>query len=140
MPSIFTKIINREIPAYIVYEDDKVIAFLDISPIELGHTLLVSKNEVDNWLDVLPEDYLAVQNLAQKLGKAISKSVSKSVSNNSGFERIGQLVDGRQMPHFHLHLIPIMEDKEITHNMSKRLTFSPEQMQEIQTQIIKNLE
>jgi histidine triad (HIT) family protein len=136
MSSIFTKIINREIPAYIVYEDDKVIAFLDISPIELGHTLLVSKNEVDNWLDISPEDYLAVQTVAQNIGKAISKSVF----GNPKFERIGQLVDGRQMPHFHLHLIPIIEGNEITHNMSKRLTFTNLQMQTIQAQIINNLE
>ena len=105
MSSVFTKIINREIMAYIIYEDDKVIAFLDQYPLQLGHVLIVSKAEVDNWLDIDVTDYLAVHKVAQNIGKAISKSMLE----NLGFERIGQMVDGRAVPHFHLHLIPLFE-------------------------------
>lgn len=136
MPSIFTKIINREIPAYIVYEDDSVVAFLDQFPLELGHTLIVTKIEIDNWLSVSHQDYLALQSISQKIGQAISKSLSQI----KGFERIGQMVDGRAVPHFHLHLIPLFQGQEITHNEKNRKQFTLEQMQDIQTKIINNLE
>jgi histidine triad (HIT) family protein len=136
MSSIFTKIINRQIPALIVYEDDQVIAFLDQFPLQLGHVLIVCKAEIDNWLDVSAQDYLAIHQVAQKIGLAISKSVKQT----QGFQRIGQMVDGRAVPHFHLHLIPLFEGQEITHNEKIRLTFSPDQMQAIQAKIIGNLE
>jgi histidine triad (HIT) family protein len=136
MSSIFSKIINREIPAYIVYEDDKVIAFLDLFPLQLGHVLLVTKKQINNWLDVSNENYLAVHKVAQKIGHAISKSVQ----NGDGYERVGQMVDGRAVPHFHLHLIPLFEGQEITHNEKIRKTFTTKQMQEIQAKIISNLE
>ncbi len=135
MSSIFTKIINRDIPAYIVYEDDNVLAFLDILPMQLGHTLLVSKVEVDNWLEITLENYLAMQSVAQNIGRAIFKSTE----DTPNFERIGQLVDGRMVPHFHLHLIPLYQGQEITHNEKKRKSFTVTQMQEIQTKIINNL-
>jgi histidine triad (HIT) family protein len=136
MSSIFTKIINREIPANIIYEDDKVIAFLDKFPLELGHVLIVTKDEVNNWLEVSNESYLSVHSVAQRIGLAISKSIEST----SRFQRIGQMVDGRAVAHFHLHLIPLFAGQEITHNEKIRKTFSPEQMQEIQTKIINNLE
>ena len=136
MSSIFTKIINREILAYIVYEDDKVIAFLDQFPLELGHCLIIAKVEVNNWLDIPTKDYLAVHSIAQKIGIAISKSISQT----QDFQRIGQMVDGRAVPHFHLHLIPLYKGQEITHNEKNRKTFTTQQMQEIQTKIISNLD
>jgi histidine triad (HIT) family protein len=136
MSSIFTKIINGEIPCYKIYEDDKVFGFLDAFPMELGHVLLVSKKEIDNWLDVPHEDYLAIHSVAQKIGKAISNSVN----SNESFERIGQMVDGRAVPHFHLHLVPLYEGQEITHNTDIRKKFTPEQMSQIQSKIIQNLE
>lgn len=136
MPSIFTKIINREVPAYIVYENDKVIAFLDQFPMELGHVLVVSKTEVDNWLDVAADDYSCVHLVTQKIGLAMAKSLNQL----QGLERIGQMVDGRAVPHFHLHLIPLFEGREITHNEKIRKTFTDAQMQEIQAKIISNLD
>jgi histidine triad (HIT) family protein len=136
MPSIFTKIINGKIPCYKVYEDERVFAFLDAFPMELGHTLIIVKNEVNNWLDVSHEDYIAIHQVAQNIGKAIARSISRS----KGFERIGQMVDGRAVPHFHLHLIPLFEGQEITHNEQTRKSFSPEQMSDIQSKIIQNLE
>jgi histidine triad (HIT) family protein len=136
MPSIFTKIINREISAYIIYEDDKVIAFLDQFPLQLGHTLIVTKNEIDNWLEVSHQDYMAIQSVSQKIGQAICESINQM----KDFERVGQMIDGRAVPHFHLHLIPLFQGQEITHNEKNRKQFTPEQMLNIQAQIIKNLE
>jgi histidine triad (HIT) family protein len=136
MSSIFTKIINRELPALIVYEDDKVIAFLDQYPLQLGHTLIVTKVEINNWLDLDSQDYIAVQTVAQRIGRAISKSIDQT----TGFERIGQMVDGRAVPHFHLHLIPLFEGQDINEHEQNRKTFKAEQMQDIQAKIISNLE
>ncbi|MCB0497789.1 MAG: HIT family protein [Cyclobacteriaceae bacterium] len=99
MASIFTRIVNREIPAYIVAEDTKHIAFLDINPLVMGHTLVVPKNEVDYIYD-LPDSELAELHLfAKKVAGAIKESVS--------CERIGVTVIGLEVPHTHIHLIPI---------------------------------
>jgi histidine triad (HIT) family protein len=135
MSSIFTKIIKGEIPCYKIYEDDKIFAFLDAFPMELGHTLIVTKKEIDNWLNVPYEDYQAIHNIAQKIGEAISDSIS----NVSGFERIGQMVDGRAVPHFHLHLVPLHHGQEITHNTELRKSFTSGQMTAVQNKIIQNL-
>jgi histidine triad (HIT) family protein len=136
MSSIFTKIINGEIPCYKIYEDEKVFAFLDINPMALGHTLITTKQETNNWLDLSREDYIAVHEVAQKIAKAIADSLV----NEKNFERIGQLVDGRLVPHFHLHLVPLFGGKEITHNIDLRLNLTQEQMSEIQSKIIQKLE
>jgi histidine triad (HIT) family protein len=99
MPSIFTKIINREIPGYIVAEDDRYIAFLDINPLVLGHTLVVPKQEVDFIFD-LDDDTLAGLNVfAKKVALAIKKAVP--------CKRIGVAVIGLEIPHTHVHLVPM---------------------------------
>ncbi len=99
MPSIFTKIINREIPGYIVAEDDRYIAFLDINPLVLGHTLVVPKQEVDFIFD-LDDDTLAGLNVfAKKVAHAIKKAVP--------CRRIGVAVIGLEVPHTHVHLVPM---------------------------------
>jgi len=99
MASIFTKIINREIPGYIVAEDERYIAFLDINPLVLGHTLVVPKKEVDYIFD-LDNDTLAGINLfAKKVANAIQQAVP--------CERIGVSVIGLEVPHAHVHLIPM---------------------------------
>lgn len=99
MPSIFTKIINREIPGYIVAEDDRYIAFLDINPLVLGHTLVVPKQEVDFIFD-LDDDTLAGLNVfAKKVAHAIKKAVA--------CKRIGVAVIGLEIPHTHVHLVPM---------------------------------
>jgi len=97
--SIFTKIINREIPAHIVAEDDNYLAFLDINPLVMGHTLVVPKKEVDYIFD-LDEDTLGgLHNFSKKVAKAIEKAVP--------CVRIGVTVIGLEVPHAHVHLIPI---------------------------------
>ena len=97
--SIFTKIINGQIPCHKLYEDDLVIAFLDINPVRTGHTLIVPKIQIDYFTDVPENYYQAVFSLAQRLAPAIEKAL--------GVGRIGLSVVGTEVPHFHLHLIPI---------------------------------
>ncbi len=99
MASIFTKIINGEIPSYKIYEDDKYLAFLDIRPMAKGHTLLIPKVEIDYIFDLDEDtlsDYLPV---AKKIAKAIESIVT--------CERVGIAVVGLEVPHAHVHLIPI---------------------------------
>lgn len=99
MPSVFTKIINREIPAHVVAEDDQFIAFLDINPLVKGHTLVVPKVETDYFFD-LEDDTLAALNIfCKKVARAIEKEVSCL--------RVGVCVLGLEVPHAHVHLIPL---------------------------------
>lgn len=99
MASIFTRIINREIPANIVAEDDRFIAFLDINPLVVGHTLVVPKKEVDYIFD-LEDSTLADMNLfAKKVAKAVRAAVP--------CKRIGVAVIGLEVPHTHVHLVPM---------------------------------
>ena len=99
MSSIFSKIINKEIPAYIILEDKNNIAFMDIFPIQRGHVLVVPKIEVDNIIDLPLESYLSLFSFAKK----VSHSIQKVVSCN----RIGISVIGLEVPHAHIHLVPI---------------------------------
>ena len=99
MASIFTRIINREIPAHIVAEDNEHIAFLDINPLTLGHSLVIPKKEVDYIYDLSDNDLIALQLFAKKVARAIEDSVD--------CERIGIAVIGLEVPHAHIHLIPI---------------------------------
>jgi histidine triad (HIT) family protein len=99
MASIFTRIINREIPAYIVAEDDKHIAFLDINPLVIGHTLAVPKKEVDYIFDLDDETLAGLNLFAKKVALAIGKAVP--------CKRVGVSVIGLEVPHTHIHLIPM---------------------------------
>jgi histidine triad (HIT) family protein len=99
MPSIFSRIIKREIPGHIVAENDKFIAFLDIMPMVLGHTLVVPKQEVDYIFDLSEDQLGEITVFAKKVGKAI-ESVVKC-------KRIGIAVIGLEVPHAHVHLIPM---------------------------------
>ena len=99
MPSIFTRIINREIPGYIVAENDEAIAFLDINPLNEGHTLVVPKVEVDKLFDLDEDTYLKLQAFTHQVAKAIEKAVPCL--------RVGVAVVGLEVPHAHIHLIPL---------------------------------
>ena len=99
MASIFTKIIAGEIPSYKIYEDEYTFAFLDINPINLGHTLVVPKIEVDLFHEVPEPYYSAVFKLAKKLAPAIEKA--------TGCIRVGTIIAGFDVPHFHYHLVPM---------------------------------
>ncbi|MHA7102121.1 HIT family protein [Roseivirga pacifica] len=99
MASIFTKIINREIPGYIVAENDDAIAFLDINPLNEGHTLVVPKKEVDKLFDLDEATYLKLQAFAYKVSQAIAAAIPCL--------RVGVAVVGLEVPHAHIHLIPL---------------------------------
>jgi len=106
MASIFTKIINGELPCYKIVGDDHFIAFLDIDPNAKGHTLCVPKKEVDKLLDLDEETYLGLMQFARKVGLAIEKTL---VCN-----RVGMSVIGLEVPHVHVHLIPLNEMKDMS--------------------------
>ncbi|NND80453.1 MAG: HIT family protein, partial [Maribacter sp.] len=99
MASIFTKIINGEIPCYKIAEDDNFFAFLDINPNAKGHTLCIPKVEVDKIMDLDEETYMGLMAFSRKVGKAIEASIDCN--------RVGITVIGLEVPHVHVHLIPL---------------------------------
>jgi histidine triad (HIT) family protein len=99
MSSIFTKIIKGEIPSYKVAEDDNFIAFLDVNPNAKGHTLCVPKQEINKIFDMEENHYLALMQFSRKVAKAVEKTVP--------CKRIGMAVIGLEVPHVHVHLIPL---------------------------------
>ena len=119
MATIFTKIINREIPAYIVAEDEHYLAFLDINPLVKGHTLVIPKVAVDYIFDLEDETLSGLHLFAKKVAKAIEKVVP--------CERIGVTVIGLEVPHAHVHLIPIASMGDMNFANAK-LTFTSEEM------------
>ena len=114
MSSIFTKIINGEIPCYKVAEDDRFFAFLDIDPNSKGHTLCVPKLEVDKILDLDEETYLGLMKFSRKVGLAIEKTIDCN--------RVGMSVIGLEVPHVHVHLIPIKVMKDMTFRRKVSMT------------------
>ena len=105
MATIFTRIIQGEIPAYKVAEDDKYYAFLDINPLSIGHTLVVPKAAVDYIFDLDDEIYSGLWQFAKKVGKAVENVVS--------CKRIGLVVLGIEIPHAHIHIIPLNSESDI---------------------------
>ena len=129
MPSIFTKIIDGEIPCYKITEDDDFIAFLDINPNARGHTLCIPKKEINRIFEMEEAHYLALMKFSRKVARALEKTVS--------CDRIGVSVIGLEVPHVHVHLIPINEMKEMTFQHKVELT--TEEMGVLAEAIQKNL-
>lgn len=129
MSSIFSKIINGEIDSYKISEDDKHIAFLDAMPLVKGHTLVVPKKEVDLIFDLDSEDYKDLWAFTQNIAKQIKKAVS--------CKRVGVAVVGLEVPHAHIHLIP-MNSVEDLNFKNERLVLSSDEYREIQHSIINN--
>jgi len=126
MATIFSKIISGEIPAYKVAEDDRFLAFLDISPLAKGHTLVIPKQEVDYVFDL--SDELLSDLLV--FAKGVAKKVEKAVP----CKRIGVTVIGLEVPHTHIHLIPINSVSDM--NFAKpKLSFSEKEMKEVAEKI-----
>ncbi|HEX9832398.1 MAG TPA: HIT family protein [Mycobacterium sp.] len=98
MASVFTKIINGELPGRFVYEDDDIVAFLTIAPITVGHTLVVPRAEIDNWQDVDPTVFGRVMEVSQSIGKAVVKAFPA--------DRAGVIIAGLEVPHLHVHVFP----------------------------------
>jgi len=103
--SIFTKIINGDIPAHKIYEDDNTLAFLDIHPITAGHALVIPKRQVEFIWDLDPADYQALMDTVQKVGKRLREVV--------GTPYVGMRVVGTDVPHAHVHVIPFTTTKEL---------------------------
>lgn len=128
--TIFSKIIAGEIPSYKIAENDRFYAFLDIFPVQRGHTLVVPKIEVDKIFDV-PDEFLADLLV---FAKPIAKSIEKSFS----CDRVNIITVGLEVPHAHVHLIPINHTNDMN-LMNPKLKLSPEEMKEIREKIIANL-
>lgn len=129
MASIFSRIIAGEIPSYRVAEDEKYYAFLDINPLSEGHTLVVPKREVDYIFDLDEAEYAGLQLFAKRVAAAIEKSVP--------CKRIGVAVIGLEVPHAHIHLVPISSEADMDFRREK-LSLSPERMAEIASSIAAN--
>lgn len=121
MSSIFTKIINREIPAHIVAENDRFIAFLDVNPNAKGHTLCVPKQEINKIFDMDKTHYLELMAFSHDVAQALEKTVS--------CKRVGMAVVGLEVPHVHVHLIPLNEMKEMT--FQHKVTLSQEEFKDL---------
>ncbi|MFT4847923.1 MAG: histidine triad (HIT) family protein [Sediminicola sp.] len=129
MASIFTKLINGEIPCYKVAEDENFIAFLDINPNAKGHTLCIPKIEVDKIFDLQEDTYLQLMQFSRKVAMALEKTVS--------CKRVGVSVIGLEVPHVHVHLIPLNEMKEMT--FSHKISMKPEEFLALAKSIRNNL-
>lgn len=111
MASIFTKIINREIPGHIVAEDEQFIAILDIMPLVEGHVLVIPKKEVDYLFDLDEETYTGLMDFARKIAGGIKKAIP--------CKRVGVAVIGLEVPHVHVHLIPIQQMDDMNFSRPK---------------------
>ncbi|KQS93705.1 HIT domain-containing protein [Chryseobacterium sp. Leaf394] len=129
MSSIFTKIINGEIPAYKIAEDENFIAFLDAMPLVKGHTLVIPKKETDLIFDLESEEYKNLWAFAQKVAKQIKNAVP--------CVRVGVAVVGLEVPHAHIHLIPLNKVEDMNFK-NERLKLSSGEYTEIQNSIINS--
>lgn len=105
MASIFTRIVRGEIPCYKIAEDEQFLAFLDINPVAIGHTLVVPKKEVDYLFDLDQDLYAALMLFARKVALAINAAIE--------CKRVGMLVVGTEVPHAHVHLIPFRHERQM---------------------------
>lgn len=122
MPSIFTQIINGEIPSYKIYEDDQTYAFLDIHPETKGHVLVVPKKEVDKIYDLDDETYVALMLTAKKL--------ARHLEDKTGHRTLWKII-GTDVPHAHIHLMP----EDANWQYSKTLDLTPEEFEQIRTDL-----
>lgn len=129
MASVFTKIIDGELPSYKVHEDEHSISILALDQVSLGHTLVITKQEINHWWEVPEKIYTQLHINSQKIGKAIMKA--------TGCPRVGQIVAGFEVPHYHLHLIPAWSIPDLSFARAQRK--SNEEMRKIQSEIIKHL-
>ena len=122
MPSIFSKIVRNEIPSYKVYENENFLAFLDINPLKKGHTLVIPKIEVDYIFDLKSKEYKELWNFAKLVAKGMKRVIK--------CERISIVVMGLEVPHAHIHLIPLDSMQDIDFSQPK-LNLSSDQMNKI---------
>lgn len=122
MSSIFSKIVKDEIPSFKIHEDDDFLAFLDVYPLQKGHTLVIPKKQTDYIFDIDSEEYLNLWSFAKIIAKAMKKVIK--------CKRVSIVVIGLEVPHAHIHLIPINSIEEINFEQPK-LSFTNEEMKNI---------
>ena len=130
MSSIFSKIVKGEIPCFKIDENEKCLAFLDINPNSFGHTLCILKREEDYIFDLDDDEYMLLMNFSKKIAKALEKSVT--------CERIAMSVVGLDVPHVHIHLIPINTMQDL--NFSNNLNLEKDSFEEVCNKIKSNLD
>lgn len=130
MASIFSKIVAGDIPSYKIAENDRFYAFLDINPLQKGHTLVIPKREVDYIFDLEDEELAAMQIFAKKIATAIRSAFN--------CKKVGMAVVGLEVPHAHIHLIPINKEADMVFSNPK-MQFSPEEFNEIAQAISKHI-
>ena len=131
MATIFTKIINGDIPCYKIAENDQFIAFLDINPVAVGHTLVVPKTEVDYIFNLADSELTQILIFAQKVAKAIDEV--------TGCIRTRIIVEGLEVPHAHIHLIPMYPSRK-GFSLGQKVDVSKDQMQIIASKIAEKVE
>ncbi len=129
MSSIFTKIVSGEIPCYKIAEDENYLAFLDVNPNAKGHTLCIPKQEINKIFDMEEEHYLGLMKFSRTIAKALEKSVE--------CKRIGVAVVGLEVPHVHVHLIPLQDMDDM--HFQRKTSLSAEEFQELAQKIATNL-
>lgn len=129
MSSIFTKIINGEIPSYKVAEDENFIAFLDVNPNAKGHTLCVPKQEINKIFDMEEDHYLALMRFSRRIAKALEQTVE--------CKRIGVAVIGLEVPHVHVHLIPLQDMDDM--RFERKVKLEKEEFESLAKAIANNL-
>jgi histidine triad (HIT) family protein len=131
MASLFTKIVNGEIPSYKIAENEQFYAFLDIFPLAKGHTLVIPKKEVDYLFDLDDETFMGLQAFAKKMAIALKKAIP--------CKKVGVVVLGLEVPHAHIHLIPMQSEQDVNFANPKK-KFTPEEFEEIRQSIVKYLD
>jgi histidine triad (HIT) family protein len=112
VPTIFTRIINGELPARFVFTDDRCVAFLSINPLRPGHTLVVPRAEVDHWIDLDPADWQHLTQVSQRLGEALQRAYEPA--------KVGMMLAGLEVPHAHIHLVPIDDVHDLDFGNAER--------------------
>lgn len=130
MPTVFTKILAGEIPAHKILENNEYLAFLDIRPVNPGHTLVIPKQEIDYIFDIEDEPLKGLIVFAKKVAKALGKTIP--------CKKVGVMVAGLEVPHAHIHLIPIMESLTEL-NFARAKAMSQEELAAIAVKIRANL-
>jgi histidine triad (HIT) family protein len=129
MSSIFTKIVNGEIPCYKIAEDENYLAFLDVNPNAKGHTLCIPKQEINKIFDMEEELYLGLMKFSRKVAKALEKTIP--------CKRIGVAVVGLEVPHAHVHLIPLLDMDDM--RFQRKISLKTEEFEELAKAIQGNL-